>query len=217
MPFLEELQATRGCHCLIARKAARSITRLYEAKLRPHGLRATQFSILAVLTLKGPTRLGEVASMLDLERTTLTRVAGLLSQRGLVADEGSEDGRERLLCVTEAGRSTLEAALPAWQEAQQAASEPLRSELAGQGEVSNESGTAADRPCQSSQFVERALRDFGLLDTFESRTPEEREGCLQWIADAAGEREEERRVSRLVDDLLNSRALPIVSTGREAN
>jgi DNA-binding MarR family transcriptional regulator len=215
MPFLDELQATRGCYCLTARKTARAVTRLYEAKLRPHGLRATQFSVLAALTLKGPTRLGELAGMLGLERTTLTRIADLLSQRGLVADETSEDGRERLLCVTDAGRSTLEAALPAWQEAQQAASEPLRNGLASPSKVSNERGTAAGRLKQSGQFVDRALRDFGVLDAFESRTPREREGCLQWVAEAAEEREEERRVSRLVDDLSNNRALPIISTSRE--
>ncbi|MFB9807040.1 hypothetical protein ACFFQF_18180 [Haladaptatus pallidirubidus] len=53
-----DFSATKDCHCLAARRRAREITRLYEEKLRPHGLRATQFSVLAALALKGPTPSG---------------------------------------------------------------------------------------------------------------------------------------------------------------
>jgi DNA-binding MarR family transcriptional regulator len=202
MTNLDALQATRGCYCLKARKASRAITRLYEAKLRPHGLRATQFSVLAVLTLKGPTRLGELASILDLERTTLTRIAGLLETRGWIEDGQADDGRERLLCITDAGRSVLDDALPAWREAQDAVSEPVIVGLPSPSTPLN----------QSRQFVERALQDFGLIEAFESRPSLERERCLRWIAAAEGEREEERRVSRVLDDLSSGRALP---QGRE--
>ena len=204
MTNLDALQATRGCHCLKARKAARAITRLYEAKLRPHGLRATQFSVLAVLTLKGPTRLGELARILDLERTTLTRIAGLLETREWIEDGKADDARERLLCITDAGRSVLDDALPAWREAQDATSEPANAGLPGPDE----------RLDQSRQFVERALRDFGLTDAFESRPQMERERCLRWVATADGEREEERRVSRVLNDLSLDRALP---KGRESD
>jgi DNA-binding MarR family transcriptional regulator len=115
------LEATRGCHCLIARKSARALTRHYEEYLRPHGLRATQFSILAALALKGATPVGELADLRGLDRTTLTRSAALLQSRGLTASGGSEDGRERLLRITDAGLEKLEAALPAWQRAQETA------------------------------------------------------------------------------------------------
>ena len=211
MALREELQATRGCHCLIARKSARAITRLYEAKLRPHGLRATQFSVLAALTLKGPTRLGEIAAMLDLERTTLTRIAGLLEARKWVEDGQADDGRERLLCVTDAGRAVLDAAFPAWQEAQEAASERIRGAPVS-AVVTSKENTSTSRLEESRQFVERALRDFGQEEAFQSRTPLEREPCLQWIGQAAGEDEEERRVSRLVNDLSYNGPLPIVAT-----
>jgi DNA-binding MarR family transcriptional regulator len=114
-----DLMACRGCYCLAARRAARAITRLFERKLRPHGLRATQFSILAALTLKGPTPIGELADVLGLERTTLTRSATLLERQGWVDTRRSADARERLLQVTPAGRSKLEEAFPAWKEAQE--------------------------------------------------------------------------------------------------
>jgi len=112
------LSATRNCHCLAARRKARAVTRLYEKKLRPHGLRATQFSLLAGLALKGPTPMSELAELLGLERTTLTRSAALLEQSGWVATVRSEDARERPLRLTRAGRRKLEGAFPAWKEAQ---------------------------------------------------------------------------------------------------
>ncbi|HUF30519.1 MAG TPA: MarR family transcriptional regulator [Gemmatimonadaceae bacterium] len=114
-----DLSATRACHCLAARRQARAITRIFEEKLRPHGLRATQFSILAVLSLKGTTPVKALADVLGLERTTLTRVSGLLERKGLVDTVESPDGRERPLRITPTGRRTLERAFPAWKEAQE--------------------------------------------------------------------------------------------------
>lgn len=118
MESTADLAATRGCHCLAARRKARAITRLYEEKLRPHGLRATQFSILAALALKGPTPIGELAELLGLERTTLTRTAARLERNGWVGSATSADARERPLRLTAAGRRKLEEALPAWKAAQ---------------------------------------------------------------------------------------------------
>lgn len=114
-----DLSATRSCYCLSARRYARAITRFYESKLRPHGLRATQFSILAALTLRGPSRVGELADLLGLERTTLSRSAARLERNGWLAVGRPEDARERLFAITAAGRAKLEQAYPSWQEAQQ--------------------------------------------------------------------------------------------------
>lgn len=94
------------------------MTRLFEAKLRPHGLKATQFSVLATLALKGPTALSPLAAFLALERTTLTRVAAVLARNGWLRDLPAPDARQRLLGITPAGRRKVEAAFPAWQEAQ---------------------------------------------------------------------------------------------------
>lgn len=113
-----DLSSTKHCHCLAARREARAITRLYEEKLRSHGLRATQFSILAALALKGPTPTSELADFLGLERTTLTRSAALLERNGWVAAGRAEDAREHPLRLTSTGRRKLESAFPAWREAQ---------------------------------------------------------------------------------------------------
>jgi len=113
-----DLCATQDCRCLAARRKARAITRLFETRLRPRGLRATQFSVLAALALKGPTPISELAEFLALERTTLTRGATLLERNGWVAAAKSEDARRHPLRLTRAGRRKLEQALPAWKQAQ---------------------------------------------------------------------------------------------------
>ncbi len=113
-----DLSVCKGCHCLAARRHARAVTRLFEEKLRPHGLRATQFSVLAALALKGPAPVKELAEILGLERTTLTRIGAVLERNGWVTTAPSEDGRERPFRLTPAGRRKLERAFPAWKEAQ---------------------------------------------------------------------------------------------------
>lgn len=121
-----ELTETRGCWCLAARRTARKLTRLYEKHLRPHGLRATQFTILASLGIRGATPVGELAHRLDLERTTVTRSAALLERNGWVRSVAAKDAREHPLELTPAGRQKLEAALPAWKAAQVIASRELQ-------------------------------------------------------------------------------------------
>lgn len=121
-----DLSVCRDCHCLAARRNAREITRLFEEELRPHGLRATQFSVLAALALRGPTPVGELAEALGVERTTLTRSAAVLERNGWVGRARAEDARERPLRLSRAGRRKVEEAFPAWKKAQEAVEAKLR-------------------------------------------------------------------------------------------
>lgn len=112
-----DLGATRACPCLAARRHARALTRHFDGYLRPHGVRSTQFSVLAALAQIGPTGRGRLADLLGLERTSLTRSAATLERNGWIETLESGDGRERPLALTDAGRRALDAALPAWQAA----------------------------------------------------------------------------------------------------
>src|SRR5436309_16128709 len=95
-----DLSLCASCHCLAARRRARAITRLFDEKLRPQGLRATQFSVLVGLAVAGPMPMGALADALGLERTTLTRGAALLERNGWIGTDRSTDGRERPLRLT---------------------------------------------------------------------------------------------------------------------
>ncbi len=73
--------------------------------------------MLAALAQRGPTGRGRLANGLGLDRTTLTRSAATLERQGWIETLEADDGRERPLALTEAGRCALNAALPAWKEA----------------------------------------------------------------------------------------------------
>ena len=107
-----------GCACLNLRKAARAITQAYDTELRPTGLRATQFSLLATLATLEPATMGGLADRLAMDRTTLSRNLGPLQRRGLVTSRKGKDSRVRELSLTADGRAALEGAIPVWRRAQ---------------------------------------------------------------------------------------------------
>ena len=120
MPPDAALFATTRCLCLAARRAARAITREFDQALRPHGLRATQFTVLAALHLAGPKSVGELAEILSADRTTLTRNLALAEQHGwLTLRTDPIDARSRVAAITRKGARTLVAAMPAWHATQQ--------------------------------------------------------------------------------------------------
>jgi hypothetical protein len=56
-----ELAKCANCLCLASRRAARTVTRVFDRKMRPFGIRATQFSALVMLSLRGALTIGELA------------------------------------------------------------------------------------------------------------------------------------------------------------
>lgn len=103
--------------CFNLRRAARIMTRHYERYLRPVVLRATQFTLLAVLAQAGPMPVHRLATALGLERTTLTRNLRPLESQGWLTVEERDDRRVHMVEITEAGREVARGALPAWREA----------------------------------------------------------------------------------------------------
>lgn len=122
---------TTQCLCLAARRAARAITREFDHALRRHGLRATQFTLLAALQIGGDRSIGELAELLSADRTTLTRNLAVAGQHGFVTlqrDPG--DARSRIATITGKGMLALTAALPAWRRTQRKLLEEIGDETA---------------------------------------------------------------------------------------
>ncbi len=109
---------TRDCLCLASRRAARAITRAFDQELRPHGIRATQFSLLAILALKGAQTIGDLAAILGADRTTLTRNLALVEEAGLVRIRAGDDARSRRVTITPKGGRTVRTAFPGWRKVQ---------------------------------------------------------------------------------------------------
>jgi DNA-binding MarR family transcriptional regulator len=109
----------RSCMCASLRRASRSLTKHYERAFRGSGLRATQFTLLAILTQTGPLPMSSLANHAGLERTTLTRNLGLLEAKGFVSVGSTEgDQRVRRVELTPAGRAAAKKGLAAWRKAQ---------------------------------------------------------------------------------------------------
>ena len=117
IPYETTLFVRDNCLCLQAQRAARALARRFDDALRPVGLTNGQFSLLMALNRPEPPPMGPVASLLAMDRTTLTAALKPLERRGLVTVEPDpRDRRGRLLRLTPDGRRLLAQALPIWQE-----------------------------------------------------------------------------------------------------
>jgi DNA-binding MarR family transcriptional regulator len=104
------------CLCLHVQRAARTLARRFDDALRPFGLTNGQFSLMMSLNRPRPAGMASVASLLAMDRTTLTAALKPLERRGLVRiAQDPEDRRGRLLLLTAEGEGLLARAVPAWE------------------------------------------------------------------------------------------------------
>jgi len=97
-------------------RAARALARRFDEVLRPFELTNGQFSLLMSLNRPEPPPMGPVASLLAMDRTTLTAALKPLERRGLVKIlRDQSDRRTRILKLTDNGKKLLASAFPVWQ------------------------------------------------------------------------------------------------------
>jgi DNA-binding MarR family transcriptional regulator len=106
------------CLCANFRRTSRALTQVYEEALRPHGIRATQFTILQALSFAGETSQGRLGEMLAMDSTSLTRTLAIMRRAGWVSEQRGEDRRERRIRLSAAGELNLKRALPVWEKVQ---------------------------------------------------------------------------------------------------
>lgn len=126
IPFETTLFVKDTCLCLHVQRAARAIARQFDDALRPLAITNGQFSLLMSLNRPAPPNMRAVASLLAMDRTTLTAALKPLERRGLVeifADEG--DRRSRRLRLTPEGERLLARAVPIWKAAHEMVDERL--------------------------------------------------------------------------------------------
>lgn len=93
------------------------MTRSYEEALRGTGLTLPQFTLLALVTIRGPVTAVEIGRLLDIEKSTLSRTIGKMMEKGWLEDFHTDEGRQGII-TTLAGRDTLAKAIPFWRDAQ---------------------------------------------------------------------------------------------------
>lgn len=115
IPFSTTIHVRDHCLCLHAQRAARALARRFDRVLKPFGLTNGQFSLLMSLNRPDPASLGSVASLLGMDRTTLTAALKPLERQGwITVTKGNEDRREKLLTLTQAGQAALAPAVAIW-------------------------------------------------------------------------------------------------------
>jgi DNA-binding MarR family transcriptional regulator len=114
----ESFFPTLPCMCGNFRRTSRALTQLYEQALRPLGLRATQFTILQVLSRAGEVSQGQLREMLAMDSTSLTRTLGIMRRQRWITERRGKDRRERWLRLSNAGEWQLKRVQPVWGKVQ---------------------------------------------------------------------------------------------------
>lgn len=86
---------------------------LFSAQLERHGLTLFMYRVLMALSEKRDQRLGELADMVSIEVSTLSRLIGAMHQKGMVTrDRSRENGRTVTINITEKGHNALTQVIP---------------------------------------------------------------------------------------------------------
>jgi DNA-binding MarR family transcriptional regulator len=116
LPYETAFLVRDTCLCLHVQRAARALARRFDEALRPFGLTNGQFSLLMSLNRPEPASMGLIASLLAIDRTTLTAALKPLARRGLAEIEPDpSDRRSRRIILTPAGRTLVASAVPIWE------------------------------------------------------------------------------------------------------
>jgi DNA-binding MarR family transcriptional regulator len=116
-PDVENL-VLQECACATLRKTSRTITRLYDEALKPSGLLATQYMLLVAIQKEHPVTISQLAEVMVMDRTTLTRNLKPLEKSGLIVSGKGEDQRTHVVSLTLKGKTALEKTFPLWRRVQ---------------------------------------------------------------------------------------------------
>lgn len=115
---LAELAEPLGCVGFHLRRWSRAVTARYDRRLRPLGLRVTQWPLLSALRVAGAVSLGALADRVGMDASTLARNVRPLVREGWVDLVAGEDRREKYARLTPAGVVKWREVLPVWREVQ---------------------------------------------------------------------------------------------------
>jgi DNA-binding MarR family transcriptional regulator len=107
------------CACATVLRLGRLVARFYDVEMRPAGLEAGQFTLLATIRRLPGVSQAQIARRLAMDTTSLTRTLGILANNGWVEKTQGSDRRSRQFTITRAGEAQLVRARRHWQRAQQ--------------------------------------------------------------------------------------------------
>ena len=120
MASIADIAETTAGACLATRvrQLSRIITRVYDDAMRPLGITASQYTLLAQLAARDSITAVEIGHELDIEKSTLSRNLKRLLALGHITMDPPAGRRGRGLHLTPKGQAILKDAFPIWQDAQ---------------------------------------------------------------------------------------------------
>lgn len=109
----------KECLSFALKRCSRAITQIYDRNLASTGIRSTQFNLLMAIGASEMKTLTQLAKILVMDRTTLTRNMKPLEKLALVQTMPAKDKRSKSYALTEKGRMVLSQALSDWDSLQQ--------------------------------------------------------------------------------------------------
>jgi DNA-binding MarR family transcriptional regulator len=109
----------QGCTNFKLRQLVRRVSQRYDAEVGKAGMKTTQYSLLSHVLRLGPIRPGDLALAMTMDASTLTRNLKPMLAAGWLQMSPGDDGRSRLVHITDAGRSKRAEAQRHWKAAQE--------------------------------------------------------------------------------------------------
>ena len=115
-----DIAENTGATCLATRvrQLSRIVTRVYDDAMRPLGITASQYTLLAQLASRDGITAVEIGYGLDIEKSTLSRNLKRLLALGHIVMDPPAGRRGRGLHLTAKGSTMLKDAYPIWQQSQ---------------------------------------------------------------------------------------------------
>ncbi len=114
-----DLTNPRFCVSNNLHRTTRAISRIYAEEMKSCGIKRSQFAILAHLEHLGVVQLTELADIMIMDRTTLSRNLKPLHSNGLVhINVSPTDARARELSLSKEGKAKFREAYKLWKKAQ---------------------------------------------------------------------------------------------------
>lgn len=105
------------CASINLRRFSRLVTNEYNEALRPTGLRTTQLAVLVAIGAAHKQSLTDIAEILSMDISTLTRSIAILEEKGLATCHAA-GGRKKHVILTNDGYNTILQAQQHWNTAQ---------------------------------------------------------------------------------------------------
>jgi DNA-binding MarR family transcriptional regulator len=127
-PETAMLPKLQGCTNLKLRQLTRRVSQHYDVELAKTGLKTTQYSLLSHVVKLGPIRAVDLAGVMRMSTSTLSRNLQPLIASGWIEANAGDDARSRLITATPAGQTKRTEAQRKWRVAQESINATLGTE-----------------------------------------------------------------------------------------